>query len=99
MSPLPERVEKAPDVVFREVGGEAVILDLASQRYFSLDPVGTRMWILLVELERPEAVRERLLAEYEVAPEDLQRDLEDLVGRLVEEGLMRAAPVPTYPGR
>lgn len=83
------RVEIAPGVVFREVGGEAVLLDLASQRYFTLDAIGTRMWALLAEHGSPEEARRRLLAEYEVAEEELARDLDELIERLAAEGLVR----------
>ena len=37
----------SPEVMFQEVGGEAVLLDLASEQYFGLDPVGTRIWSLI----------------------------------------------------
>ena len=35
------------DVVSREVGGEAVLLNLATGTYFGLDGVGTEIWNLL----------------------------------------------------
>lgn len=90
-APVPARVEVPADVVFREVAGETVILDLESQRYFSLDPVGTRMWVLLAELGSLPAVRERLLAEFDVEPRRLSADLDDLVSHLLAEGLLRPA--------
>ena len=83
------RVEIAPGVVYREVGGEAVLLDLGSQRYFSLDEVGTRMWELLAEHGSPEEARRRLVAEYEVDEATLARDLDELIDRLAAEGLVR----------
>ena len=86
------RVELAPDVVFREVAGEAVLLDLATQRYYSLDETGTRMWALLAEHGTLGAAKARLLAEYEVEPDVLERDLRDLVERLAAEGLVRLKP-------
>ncbi len=88
---LPRRVAVAPDVVFRQVSGEAVILDLASEHYYGLDETGTRMWLLLAEHGDLAAVRARLLEEYEVAPEVLERDLAELVRRLLDEGLLRPA--------
>lgn len=91
MSAVPERVEVAPDVVFRQVSGEAVILDLESQRYFSLDATGTRMWELLAEHGALDIVRDMLLTEYEVEPEVLERDLNELVTRLLDAGLLRGA--------
>lgn len=82
------RVDVAPGVVYREVGGEAVLLDLESQRYFSLDAVGTRMWALLAEHGSTAAVVDRLLAEYEVDEATLGRDVDELVDRLAAEGLV-----------
>ena len=82
------RVEIAPGVVFREVGGEAVLLDLDSQRYFTLDAVGTRMWTLLAEHGSPEEVCRLLLPAYEVDEATLARDVDELVARLAAEGLV-----------
>jgi len=87
----PRRVAVAPDVVFRPVAGEAVILDLVSQRYFSLDETGTRMWQLLADSGDPVQVVEALLSEYEVERAVLERDLAALVETLLAEGLLRAA--------
>ena len=39
---LEDQVQRSSEVLVQEVGGEAVLLDLASERYFGLDPVGTR---------------------------------------------------------
>ena len=44
---LASRVIVPDDVLFQELNGEAVILDLASERYFGLDGVGTRFWELI----------------------------------------------------
>jgi len=85
----PRRVVVAPDVVFRQVSGEAVILDLASERYYGLDETGTRMWVLLAEAGDLAIVHERLLEEYDVDPQVLRHDLADLVARLLAEGLLR----------
>ncbi len=94
MSGAGDRVEVPDSVVFREVGGEAVLLDLDSQRYYTLDPVGTRMWGLLAELGSLQAAEQRLLEEFEVAPEVLSRDLRELVDELCAEGLLRRPPPP-----
>jgi len=37
------------DVLFRELDGEAVLLNLKTGIYFGLNPVATRMWQLIVE--------------------------------------------------
>ena len=37
----------SPDVLFQEVSGEMVLLDLNSEQYFGLDEIGARIWSLL----------------------------------------------------
>ena len=41
---LDSRVTIGPDVVFRELDGEAVILNLETGLYFGLNEMGTRIW-------------------------------------------------------
>jgi hypothetical protein len=82
-------------VVFRELDGEAVLLNLDSGMYFGLDRVGTRVWQLIEEHGRLDAVVERLLEEYDVAPDVLRADVATLVTALVDKGLVVvAAEVP-----
>ena len=82
------KVAVAPDVLINVVDGEAVLLDLKSESYFGLDEVGMRMWQVLTESASVKAAYETLLAEYDVEPEKLQHDLEELIQQLVEHGLV-----------
>jgi coenzyme PQQ synthesis protein D (PqqD) len=77
------------DVMFRILGGEAVLLNLASGTYFGLDDVGTRMWQLMSEHRSTEKVIEVMLEEYEVEESLLQRDLDKLVKDLTDNGLVK----------
>jgi len=77
------------EALFRDLDGEAVILDLDAGTYFGLNAVGARMWQLLERHGQLRAVFEELRDEYEVAPDDLERDLLALVARLAEVGLGR----------
>jgi hypothetical protein len=91
------RVAPAPKVLFRELGGEAVILDLKTERYLGLDETGTRMWRLLTELDSIQAAYAALLDEYEVEPDRLREDLVRFVEELSSHGLieiMRAGNPP-----
>jgi hypothetical protein len=85
---LTSNVTISSDVLFQEVGGEAVLLDLASETYFGLDDVGTRIWQLLHEHGLLSAVHERMLAEYDVEPARLEEDLLHHIERLAEAGLV-----------
>jgi hypothetical protein len=85
---LSSRAKPSDDVLFQEVGGEAVLLNLANERYFGLDPVGTRIWVLLGEDGDLQQVFDTLCAEYEVEPSRLETDLLTLVGELADAGLV-----------
>ena len=78
------------DVVFRILGDEAVLLNLASGVYFGLDSVGTRMWQLMSEHGSTEKVVETLLTEYEVEEGLLRQDVIALIRQLMGKGLVRA---------
>jgi hypothetical protein len=80
---------RIPDeVIFRELDGEAVVLNLDTGIYFGLDAVGTRIWQLLEERKPLRAVLDTLIDEYEAPPDRLQRDLLAFVERLDDKGLL-----------
>jgi len=86
---LPQRVVLSSEAMFQEIGGEGVILDLASSTYFGLDEVGVRLWQLLQTNPDLQAACDTLLAEYEVEPDQLEQDLLKLVSQLGEAGLAK----------
>ena len=81
-----------PDVIFRDLEGEAVLLDLASGRYFGLNQVGTRIWMLLAAGSTRAAIFEILAAEYDADPDQIARDAEALLAELAARGLVIAEP-------
>jgi hypothetical protein len=83
-----QRVTIAPDVLVRVIGDEAVLLNLRSELYLGLDPVGTRMWTVLQESPSIEAGYEVLRGEYDVAPDVLRQDLETFLAELLGQSLI-----------
>jgi len=79
---LDNKVKIPEGVVFQKVGEEIVFLNLDTGIYFGLDPVGSRIWDLLVEKGTLQSVFESMKEEYEVAPEELQKDILLLVQEL-----------------
>jgi hypothetical protein len=86
------RVTTAPDVMFRIIGDEAVILNLKTELYLGLDPVGTRIWTVLNGAPSIQAAYESLLFEYGVEPERLRQDLDELLDKLLKQRLIEIAP-------
>jgi hypothetical protein len=85
---LASRVRVNDDVLFQELQGEAVLLNLKSGVYFGLDPVGTRIWQLFADHDLLTEVAQAIVAEYEVAEERCAADLLTLVADLERQGLV-----------
>ena len=82
------RIRVPPDVLVSDVGGESVFLNLKTASYFGLDDVGTRMWKLLTEGGTVESAYQALLTEYDIDEAQLSNDLDELVQKLVDNGLV-----------
>jgi len=82
------RIRVPPDVLVSDVGGESVFLNLKTESYFGLDDVGTRMWKQLTENETVESAYQALLTEYDIDEAQLTNDLDELVQKLVDNGLV-----------
>jgi hypothetical protein len=91
--PMPElsivdAVRIPQDVIFRELNGEGVILDLESGTYFGLDAVGTRIWQLCMEHGSLQAVWEVMQCEFDAPSETLRSDLLAFVNELSTKRLL-----------
>lgn len=86
---LPARVSISDQVLFQEIEGECVLLDMTGEQYFGLDDVGTRIWQLLVEDGDTEKVLAQLQRVYNVDEATLRTDLAKLLERLSAEGLVK----------
>ncbi|MFV8819164.1 PqqD family protein [Haliea sp. E17] len=88
---VPFRLARSPQVIFQEVSGEMVLLDLASEQYFGLDEVGARIWQLIDEHAEWPAMIPVLLDEYDVEETRLREDVERLLNELMASGLLQAS--------
>ncbi len=83
-----QKASISSEVLFQEVSGETVLLDLASENYFGLDEIGTRIWGLLQSGSSIGETLDTLMEEYEVERETLEKDVGELLEKLVEAGLI-----------
>lgn len=81
------QVRPAPNVLVRVVQGEAVVLDLNSERYLGFNAVGTRIWELLTSAASIDDAIAGLLAEFEVTEAQLRADVFAFVQKLLDAGL------------
>lgn len=88
---LSDTVTISNSVVFRDLSGETVLLNLDSGIYYGLDPVGTRVWQLLGEAIPLATVCSTMQKEYAVSQDVIERDVLKLVGDLCDKRLLRRA--------
>ncbi len=83
-----QRVFRCPHILFRELAGESVLLDLQTGQYYGLDAVGTRVWQLLSQFDDWLQLGQVLLAEYDVDQAVLEQDLQELLAQLAQANLV-----------
>lgn len=85
---LESRVTKdTSQVIDRFVDGEALLIQLQTGEYFSLNPVGTRIWSELNGSPTLGEVAETILTEYDVTLAQAQADVLALAADLIREKL------------
>lgn len=82
-------LRRAPHQTSCQLADELVLLNVDSGVYYGLDAVGTRVWQLLAEEGSTlESLCLRLIDEYDVDRPTCERDLRDLLSRLLGAGLI-----------
>jgi len=82
--------EPSPDVVWRRLNDEVVLVHLPTNRIFSLNATGARLWELLSEDGSRAAIEERIRKEFGVTREEVTAAVEALISELLRERLVRA---------
>jgi hypothetical protein len=84
---LQSRLTLAPDVLFTQMGEEAVLLNQQTGLYLQLNEVGGRIFALLGEGKALPAIAEILQAEYDAPPAQINADLLAFAEQLVSHQL------------
>jgi hypothetical protein len=90
---------RSSDVTGKVIDGEAIIMNLATGAYYSMDGVGAALWELLEQgHSRDEAIAalgQRYVVEHDVLARDVDAVIEDLVAEeLIATDDARSAPEP-----
>ena len=81
-----------PNVVARPLEDQLVLVHLDTNRIFTLNRTGIRIWELIVNGNHEHEVEERLLDEYDVPGDDLRTELRRLLDLLRRESLVIEEP-------
>ena len=74
--------------MFRELDGEAVLLNLESGKYYGLDPVGSRIWQFVQQTPLLRSVWQSMRDEFDAPADTLHTDLLTFIDELSGEGLI-----------
>ena len=91
MLELPNRFRPNSDeVAAKVIDGEAIIINLTTGVYYSMDSLGGRIWSLIEANQDIDTIVATIGAEYEVTPERCRADVASLARQLMEEKLVLA---------
>ena len=82
-------IELSDRTVHRKLDNETVLLNLDNGQYYSINELGTRVWNAIPEDQSTEELVDTLLQEYEVSPEQLRADIDELIDGLIKNGLIQ----------
>ena len=77
-----------PDVVYRRLEDEVVLVHLGTNGIFALNSTGARLWQLIEQGHDEAEIRARLLQEFDVTPSRLNREVDSVLAELAHEGLV-----------
>ena len=86
--PALRAVRPNSNVIFRRLENEIVLFHLGSDRFYELNGTAARFWELLHEGRDAAQIREQLLVEFAVNPDQLAGEAEALLDSLHQEDLI-----------
>lgn len=87
----PQTYKHSSRVAWRKVADEAVILDVETAAYYSLDGAGLRLWELIGEGLALPAILDALVAEFDAPADEIRGDCLELIGVLKKEKIIEPA--------
>lgn len=80
-------------LIKREIAGDTILVPVGKTVYdsnglFVLNELGAFIWDILPEVDSEDRIVERVLAEYEVTPEQAKADTREFVQKLREMGIV-----------
>lgn len=82
------RYLKPDGVLVQTIGDDLVVMNIATEQYFSLSGSARRFWECILTSGSVSASAEQLMQEYEVEQRVLEQDLEAFCAELVKRGLL-----------
>jgi hypothetical protein len=81
----------AKHVAWRKVEDEAVILDMDTAVYYSLQETGARIWELIGQGKSVQEIIQIIVEEYDAAEQEVRKDVDEIILKLKKEKIIEPA--------
>jgi len=93
---LDRRFTKDPSIVFRKVAEEFILVPIKQkasevESIYTMNEVASRIWELIDGERSLRDIKEIIIREFEVSPEEAEEDLVDFTKQLAKIGAVRTA--------
>lgn len=81
-------IKRTNDQVSKKLNEVTIVMSIEEGKYFNLNRVASRIWEII---EQPKTIRqvvEQLLLEFEIAHDDCEREVKELIADLADLGLI-----------
>lgn len=91
MKYLEKRYQKDPNIVFRKIADETILVLIRQnvadlQSVYTLNEVAARTWELIDGERKVEEIKDKIVEEFEVTPEEAEKDLTESLQKLEKIG-------------
>ncbi|MGI9185788.1 MAG: PqqD family protein [Solirubrobacteraceae bacterium] len=83
-------IVNSPTVVHETIDGETILIHMGTGTYYSLTGAGSELWGLVTNGDRAQGLVEYARAHYDAEPAEVEAQVQALVERLTDEGLVTA---------
>ena len=102
MSLIPEalncRYELTPDITWRDVDGELVVLDLIKGKYYTFNQVGTKIWQIIADDDyNLISFANDMVEKYEIKRQTVLEDIEKFLQKMISAKLIKERGQNNFP--
>lgn len=81
------QIKRSETILYSELLDEVAMMDIEHGQYYGVDDAGARIWLLLEQPMRIEAICQQLIREYNISLQACREEVLHFVAELQEHGI------------
>ena len=81
-------LKRKSEILSSDMDGETVMMSVENSEYYSLSPIGTRIWEIVEQEISYKDLISKLMSEYKVDADTCKSDTEEFINELINKGLV-----------